>query len=131
GAGAADQFGLVGWVAVESHRSGLRAAGHGPVGSPARAFGGSPGELSRSPCVAFCGPCPRRSRTEKLSNKPKGFPEKGLAATEGRVNWENGRQRLQMLCDLAYTTRCSSSGIFTPNTSRSATLTQRAVLQST
>jgi hypothetical protein len=46
GAGAADQFGLVGWVAVESHRRGLRAAGDGPVGSPARAFGVSPGELS-------------------------------------------------------------------------------------
>jgi hypothetical protein len=58
GAGAAEQCGLVGRVAVESHRGGLRAAGDGPVGSPARAFSGSPGALSRSPCVAFCGPCP-------------------------------------------------------------------------
>ena len=86
-AGAADQFGLVSRVAVESHRGGLRAAGDGSVGSPARAFGGPPGELSGSPCVAFCGPCPRRSHTEKLSKKSKEFPEQGLAATEGCVNW--------------------------------------------
>ena len=46
GAGAADQFGLVSRVTIESHRGGLRAAGDGSVGSPARAFGGSPGELS-------------------------------------------------------------------------------------
>ena len=46
GAGAADQFGLVSWVAVESHCSGLRAAGDGSVGPPACAFGGSPSELS-------------------------------------------------------------------------------------
>src|SRR4029453_2337769 len=87
GAGAADQFGLIDRVAVESHRGGLRAAGNGSVGSPARAFGGSPGELSRSPCVAFCGPCPRRSRPEKLSKKSTRCPEKGLAATKGCLNW--------------------------------------------
>jgi hypothetical protein len=74
-------------LAVESHRGGLRAAGDGSVGSPARAFGGSPSELARSPCVAFCGSCPRRRRTEKLSKKSKRSPEKGLTATKGCVNW--------------------------------------------
>ena len=77
GAGAADQFGLVGRIAVESPRSGLCAAGDGPVGSPAYAFGRSPGELSRSPFTAFCG-LPRRSRTENYRKNPKGLQSKDL-----------------------------------------------------
>src|SRR5262245_38238514 len=85
--GATHQYGLARRIAVESDRNGLRTAGDGPVGSPARAVGGPVDKLSRSPCVAFCDPCPQRNRTEKLSKKSTRFPEPGLTTTEGCVNW--------------------------------------------
>src|SRR5262249_17308526 len=39
------------------------------------------------PLLHFLGLSPPGGPPRKLSNKPKGFPEKELTATEGRVNW--------------------------------------------